>query len=224
VSGLGVAILAGGMGMRLRDVTGPEPKALAPLAGRSLLDWQLERVASLRPDRVVVLACYGADRVKAAVAGRAEVLVEDEPLGTAGGLARLPDGPDRWLSLNVDHVSDVPLDAFVAAFRPPCTACLWQTSVPVDEGVVDVDGDRLVAWRERPVLRLPVTTGLYVFSARALRVHLDGGRRDMPALVQALMPEGVTGWTHRGTWIDAGTPSRLARASAWLSAPIETVG
>jgi NDP-sugar pyrophosphorylase family protein len=90
--------------------------------------------------------------------------------------------------------------------------------VPVDEGVVELSGGQVVAWRERPILQLPVTTGLYVFSAEALRQVLDGSPIDMPALIERLMPEGVHAWQHQGTWIDAGTPDRLATAERLLLA------
>lgn len=215
---LGVVLFAGGRGVRLRAVTGDAPKALAPLGPTTLLDYQLDRIAALRPAAVVVLAGHNAQPIVAAVGDRATVEVEDVLLGTAGGLHRLPDGPDRWLSLNVDHVSDVDLAAFAAAARPPCTACLWEAAVSVDEGVVDLDGDRLVGWQERPVLRLPVTTGLYLFSADALRRHLTGAPLDMPDLVRRMMPEGVHAWMHRGMWVDAGTPARLEQAARWLAA------
>ena len=217
MSGLGVVLFAGGRGVRLRSVTGDGPKALAPLHHTTLLDYQLSRIQPLRPSHVVVLAGHQAGPIVEAVGDRAHVEVEDSLLGTAGGLHRLPDGPDRWLSLNVDHVSDVDLAAFAAAARAPCTACIWETAVPVDEGVVELDGDRLVGWQERPVLRIPVTTGLYVFSAAALRRHLSGEPIDMPDLVRRLMDEGVSTWRHEGTWFDAGTPARLAQASTWLA-------
>lgn len=213
---LGAVIFAGGLGTRLRQVTGPTPKALAPLLGGTLLDHQLARLERLRPAQIVVLACYGADAVRQAVGNRAEVVVEESPLGTAGGLALLPRGCSRWLTLNVDHVSDVDLDALLAAHRPPCTACVTEVPVRIDQGVVDLDGDRMVAWRERPLVPFTVTTGLYVFSDAALRQVATGQRLDMPDLVRALVPHGVTTWMHRGTWFDAGTPDRLAQAEAWL--------
>ena len=95
----------------------------------------------------------------------------------------------------------------------------WEVEVPIDEGVVTVADGRLVGWQERPVLRLPVTTGLYVFAQPALAAALDGGRLDMPELVQRLMPAGVRDWRHRGRWVDAGTPERLAAASRWCTLP-----
>ena len=220
MSGLGAVIQAGGEGRRLRSIAAP--KALAPLLDGTLLDWQLDRVSPVAAP-VVVIAHHGAEAVSAHVAGRGEVIVEPAPLGTAGGLSLLPTGPEAWLVVNVDHVSDVALAAFVRAFeaagRPPCLAALSAVAISVDEGVVDVTDGRLTAWRERPVLRLPVTTGLYLFRADALRdalaVH-GGGPVDMPALVEALMPE-VVAWHHPGWWIDAGTPERLARAAALAS-------
>jgi len=212
---LGVAILAGGRGTRLSPLTGGGPKALAPFDGQTLLDHQLDRVAALEPSRVTLVLHHLHAEIAAHVGDRAEALVEPRPLGTAGGLYFLPPEPARWLVLNVDHISDVDLAALVASADGPCTAALWSVSVPVDEGVVSVEGGRVVAWQERPVLRLPVTTGLYVFSRAALASALDGESCDMPALVERLMPGGVSAWMHRGRWFDAGTPERLARAEDW---------
>lgn len=221
MSRVGAVIQAGGAGRRLRAVTGDAPKALAPFLGRTLVEWQLARVAGVT-DRPVVLAHSGAGAVMDRVGDRADVRVEAAPLGTAGGLSLLPDGPTAWLVINVDHASDVDLAAFVRAYedagRPACLAALSQVRVPVDEGVVDVVDGRVTRWRERPVLRLPITTGLYLFDAAALRGALDGGPADMPGLVEALMPRGVVAWTLPGWWLDAGTPARLARAEARILA------
>lgn len=217
-AGLGVAIMAGGESRRLKGHV-PGPKALAPFCGLTLLDHQLDRIGALSPERVVVLAHHSADAIIAHLRGRAgpsvEVLIEPEPLGTAGGLHRLPEAPATWLVINVDHVSDVDLAEFVTTASPPCTALLWEAQVPVDEGVVDLVDGRIVAWRERPVLRLPVTTGMYVFAREALARALNGTRRDMPDLVADLLASGVHARLHPGTWFDAGTPERLANAQAW---------
>jgi NDP-sugar pyrophosphorylase family protein len=82
--------------VRLRPLTGRVPKALCPVGNVPLLDLALDRLARLGPtgpDDVAVNACYLADQVVAAVAGRAHLSVEPgpRPLGTSGGLARLRD-------------------------------------------------------------------------------------------------------------------------------------
>jgi NDP-mannose synthase len=215
---LGVAIMAGGVGRRLAAVTAGGPKALAPFADGTLLDHQLTRVDPLSPSAIVVLAHHHAHAVGAALADRGELRVEDRPLGTAGGLALLPEGPDRWLVLNVDHVSDVDVAEFAAAFRAPALAAVTEVPVVVDEGVVTIQGGRLTEWRERPVLQFPVTIGMYVFSAASLREHLSGDPVDMPDLVRSMMPLGVRAWRHAGAWFDAGTPERLSAADRWWRA------
>jgi MurNAc alpha-1-phosphate uridylyltransferase len=208
--------MAGGSGRRLASLG--VPKALAPIAGTTLLAHQLARTARLQPASTVVLLHHEAKRIAAQLPDRAAPLIEPSPLGTAGGLSMLPSGPSAWLVLNVDHISDVDLVALTTGWVPPCTAVLSTVRVPVDEGVVELSGGQVVAWRERPILQLPVTTGLYVFSAEALRQVLDGSPIDMPALIERLMPEGVHAWQHQGTWIDAGTPDRLATAERLLLA------
>ena len=38
-----VAVLAGGLGLRLRELTGTQlPKAMVPVLGRPFVDWKLE--------------------------------------------------------------------------------------------------------------------------------------------------------------------------------------
>ena len=85
MSRLGVAIMAGGEGSRLRAVTGTMPKALAPFRAGTLLQHQLERCAGLNAHRTLVLASArrGADIIADHVP-ECEVLVEPSPLGTAG--------------------------------------------------------------------------------------------------------------------------------------------
>lgn len=212
--GLGVCIQAGGRGERLRALLGELPKALAPFGGGTLLSYQLDRVAGLAPERIVVLTHDRAEAVRAALPPQVEVLEELSPLGTAGGLAGLPSGPDTWLSLNVDHVSDADLAALLRAHAGRATAAVHRTRSTIDEGVVTLEGGRLVDYRERPQLELDVTVGLYVFAREALAV-LDGGPTSMPELIRRLMP--VQAWPLEGTWIDAGTPERLAAAEAWLA-------
>lgn len=217
-SPLGVLVQAGGVGRRLGALSVDRPKALVPFAGSTLLEHQLGLAEALRPARLCVLACAAPRAMAATVAGRAELLVEEAPLGTAGGLALLPKEPEAWLVVNVDHVSDVSwadlaragLDAL--ARGDAGLAALAQHEVAIDEGVVDVEQGHIVGWRERPVLRLAVTTGLYVLSRAAIAEVLPRPMpMDMPTLISALRPR-VAAFSLAGTWIDAGTPERLSRA------------
>ena len=213
---VGVAIVAGGAGRRLWEHSNGAPKALADFMGQSLLTYQIERIKVLNPAKVVVLLHAEAAAVESHLAGRASVLVETHPLGTAGGLHALPLDPSLWIVLNIDHVSDVDMVGLVEGHDGPCTAVVTDVPVVVDEGVVQINAGKLVSWEERPTIHVSVTTGLYVFDRAEISRHLDGSHCDMPDLIKRIMPTGVRVHQHGGVWWDVGTPSRLYEAAHWI--------
>ncbi|MBQ1033988.1 NTP transferase domain-containing protein [Micromonospora sp. C97] len=91
-------VLAAGEGTRLRPLTERVPKALCPVGNVPLLDRALVRLAGLGltgPARVAVNACYLGEQIVEHVGDRAHLSVEPgDPLGTAGGVARLRDWID----------------------------------------------------------------------------------------------------------------------------------
>ena len=105
--GLVGVVLAAGAGTRLRPLTAVRPKALCTVAGRTLLDRALDRLAP-HVGRTAVNAHHQAHQVVAALSGRdVHVSVEQpEALGTAGALGRLRDWVDgaAVLLTNADSV------------------------------------------------------------------------------------------------------------------------
>jgi N-acetyl-alpha-D-muramate 1-phosphate uridylyltransferase len=104
-------VLAAGEGRRLRPLTDAVPKALCPVGNVPLLDLALRRLAALGITgraRVAVNASYLGAQVVDAVAGRAHLSVEEQPLGTSGALGRLRD----WIDGRGVLVSNV--DAYLA--------------------------------------------------------------------------------------------------------------
>lgn len=85
-------LLAAGLGIRMRPLTDATAKTLLPLAGRTLLDRALDRLADADVERVLVNAHWRADRVAAHLAARTEgpetiLLPETELLDTGGTVA-----------------------------------------------------------------------------------------------------------------------------------------
>ena len=96
LGGVTAAVLAGGLGTRLRTVVADRPKVLAPVAGRPYLAHLLDQLYTAGADDVVLLTGYGADQVRAAFgdAYRGMTLrcsVEPEPLGTGGAVRHAAD-------------------------------------------------------------------------------------------------------------------------------------
>jgi NDP-sugar pyrophosphorylase family protein len=62
---LAVAVLAGGLGTRLRAVTGDAlPKAMTPVLGRPFIDYKLAGLAAAGVERVVLLVGHGSGQVR----------------------------------------------------------------------------------------------------------------------------------------------------------------
>ncbi|MFD2232807.1 bifunctional UDP-N-acetylglucosamine diphosphorylase/glucosamine-1-phosphate N-acetyltransferase GlmU [Phaeospirillum tilakii] len=81
---LAVIVLAAGMGTRMKSAL---PKVLHPLAGRPMVQHLMATVATLSPDRVVVVVGPGMDSVAAAVAP-VPTVVQTERLGTGHAVAQ----------------------------------------------------------------------------------------------------------------------------------------
>ena len=118
-------VLAAGLGTRMRPLTNDRPKALIEVAGRTLIDHNLDRLIEAGVERAVVNVHAFADRLidhlKARPSG-IEIIVSDErqhplPLETGGGIkaARVHLGEAPILVVNIDSV-------WIEDGEPPATA------------------------------------------------------------------------------------------------------
>lgn len=109
-----LAILAGGMGTRLRGRSGDMPKPMVSVLGQPVLQHQIELcrkhgftdIALLVQHRHEIISDYFGDGSAQGV--KLKYAVEDEPRGTAGALRdALPILADRFLVLYGDTFMDV---------------------------------------------------------------------------------------------------------------------
>src|SRR5687767_11942785 len=113
------AILAGGFGSRLQSAVADRPKALAEVAGRPFLAWQLDWLASVGVRRAVICSGYLGDMVEQCFGkshGNVALVYsrESEPLGTGGALRAALGSIDSGttLVLNGDSLCDADLIDF----------------------------------------------------------------------------------------------------------------
>ncbi len=85
-------VLAAGLGTRMRPISDTMPKPLVEIAGQTLLDHAIDRLALVGVELVVVNVHYKAEMVIARLVARdrprIEISREDELLETGGGVAR----------------------------------------------------------------------------------------------------------------------------------------
>lgn len=224
-----VAVLAGGLGTRLRPVLGETPKILAPVAGRPFLDHLLVWLASYGARRVILCLGFRAELVLKHLAEHPhpglEIVpcVETEPRGTAGALRlALPQlRSDPVLVMNGDTFVDADLAGFAAAHRAQgATASILCATVPSTAryGRLDLDAaGRIVRFREKDPADTrpgPINAGLYLFSRVWLSGFARGPGTSLERDVFAASPAGSFHAIPAGgaTFIDIGTPESFAEA------------
>ena len=114
-------IFSAGLGTRLKPLTDTLPKALVPIAGKPLLQWQIERLRAAGITNIVVNVHHFADKIIEAIQANegwgCSVQVSDERdclLETGGGLRkakdlllRSDDDQTPILACNVDILSNI---------------------------------------------------------------------------------------------------------------------
>jgi len=222
-------ILAGGLGTRLRPVTGGLlPKVLVPVLGRPFIDYKLRSLVALGVERVVLSIGEGADLVTAHVGDGARFgLIVDyihdgaRLLGTGGAIRRaLPLLPPRfWVTYGDTLVvadlkgieRQMSFGAAVGAMTVLENVDRWETSN------VSVSGDRVVAYEKgaTPGSHRFLDYGLLCFAAEAFAVVADDTVADLRAVIDPLVSNGtmLAAPVAERFW-DVGTPERLAETEA----------
>ncbi|HEY7539406.1 MAG TPA: NDP-sugar synthase [Methylomirabilota bacterium] len=228
---LQAVILAGGQGTRLRPLTLARAKPVVPLLNRPFLAYQL---ALLRAHGVtdVILACsYRVDDVRAALGDaehlgvRLRYVVEDEPLGTGGGVRNAADLVSGTLFvLNGDILTDPNLTEMRHLHESRgsrTTIYLQPVPDPRQYGLVETEPDgRLRAFREKPTADEEITTntinaGIYLIDAQLLgRIPRDRVSSIEREFFPALIADGIPcyGWCPTAYWRDIGNPAAYRAA------------
>lgn len=214
-------VLAAGLGTRLRPLTDHIPKALAPVAGRPVIEHLLDRVGG---DVVVNLHHHG-DQLRARLGGRVAWSEEPELLGTAGALRGARIDSDVMV-LSGDGHHDVDLAALAARHRESgaaATITVKRLADPSCCAQVELDGGLVTRFVEKPPEPLSdlASIGLYCFTPAAI-AHVpadrpsDNARDLIPALLAAGLP--VAAYETDAFWSDIGTPEELLAVNLALAA------
>ncbi|HET8700770.1 MAG TPA: nucleotidyltransferase family protein [Nitrococcus sp.] len=216
-------ILAAGRGVRMRPLTDSLPKPMLMVAGRPLIDYQLEALARAGVDRVVVnvawLGAKLADYLGDGARWGLEIRISDEgasALETGGGIRQaLPLlGHDAFWVINGDIWSDYPLQELPA--EPAGLAHL----ILVDNPLHHPQGDFTLLEHHivEPLRAGPRLTfaGIGCYRRELFDAAPGGAFRLAPLLRQAAARGEVTAAHYQGRWRDIGTPERLQALDAEL--------
>lgn len=224
------AVLAGGLGTRLRPAVDDRPKALAPVAGRPFLAYVLDRLAAAGVRHVVLCTGYRGAQIRACFGDhycglRLAYSQEPAPLGTAGslGLALPHLASDPVLVVNGDSACEADLGEFLgwhAARRAAASLALARVPDALRYGRVDVDAAGAVLRFEEKGEGGPgwINGGVYLLG----RALLDAIPAGCPcSLEREVFPtwvgRGLHGWRGGGRFLDIGVPEDYAIAPRFFA-------
>jgi len=230
------AIVAGGFGTRAVAMTGDRiPKALLPVGGVPIIFRQMRVLRREGVRKITVLGGHHGDQLRAQLQPEAstldvalDVIVEAEPLGTAGCLTALAPVGEETLIVYGDMLFNIALGPFLD-FHRRRRALLTVAAHPNDHPrtsdlIVETD-DLLtdVLPRKQPReadYRNLVPAGIYIaspeFFAGLPRHNADMISDVLPRLIAAGAP--IAAYNTPEYMRDVGTPARHAAAERDLSA------
>jgi len=230
------AILAGGLGVRLRPLTLEIPKPMAPVAGKPYLEHQIRLLEEQGIEDVVILAGYLGERIESHFGDGSgfgvtiQYSFEESPLGTGGALLRAePLLAEEFLVIYGD--SYLPID-YASVLRRLSVSAAGGALVVYDNRHGDTSvrnnialgGEGLV---ERYAKNDPEAAGL---------THVDAGVAALRKSSLRLLPEAerrpsleselytrlierrqLLAYETRQRFYDIGTPERLKLIEGFLT-------
>jgi NDP-sugar pyrophosphorylase family protein len=227
-------ILAGGQATRLRPYTDTRPKAMVEVAGRPIIDYQLEWLTGHGVEQVVVSCGYKAEVLREHLDARRggpeiTLLVEDEPLGRGGALryasSGLRDQDAPYLALNGDVLTWFPLDEFAAHHRARGgAATLALAQFRTTWGIVDVDDqDRIEGFTQSPLLPVWINAGVYLFEPEITALLPTKGDHESSTFPDLAKQGRLTAYRIDGFWRGVDTAKDVKEAGEEITAMRDAV-
>jgi len=225
-------IIAGGKGTRLQHIAGEVPKPLVPVAGKPVLQYQLEMLAEQGFREVIITINHLGNQIQQFAGDGSQFglqityLEETQPLGTAGGLKEIQKTmTEDFLVLYGDVIMYMDLNRLVNFHRlknAGATLVVHPNDHPYDSDLVDIDKEnRVTTFHPKPhqagmYYRNLVNAAVYIFSPQVFDFIKPNEKQDFGKDIFPKMVEQIPVYAYNTTEYlkDMGTPDRLGSVEA----------
>lgn len=224
-------VMAGGEGTRLRPLTTSRPKPMVTVANRPLLEHAINLLKQHEIQDVIATLHYMPNIIRnhfqdgSEFGVRMAYIVEEKPLGTAGGVKRAESLLDKtFLVFSGDVLTDIDLSRALRFHQRKgalATIVLTRVPNPIEYGIVIIDEEgRIKQFIEKPgwgeVFSDTINTGIYVLEPEVLRyvkpeTMFDFSKQLFPKLLE--QGEPIYGYVAGGYWCDIGNPVQYLQAN-----------
>jgi dTDP-glucose pyrophosphorylase/CBS domain-containing protein len=222
--GLDGFIMAGGFGKRLMPLTETCPKPMLPVNGKPILEHLVHKFRSAGIQHVSISTHYLAESIiehfhdGKDFGVEIEYVGEDQPMGTAGALAKAAVGNLPLLVVNGDILTSIDFRAMLEFHREhsaDMTIAVQQYEMRIPYGVVTTEGIDAIRIVEKPTVRNFVNAGIYLIQPGVCKMVPSDRTFDMPDLITSLISTGkrVICFPIREYWLDIGHIEHYERAT-----------
>lgn len=227
-----VVVIAGGQGTRIASVNSEIPKAMIPIAGKPILEYEVEMAAKQGFKDFLFITGHMGDQIEEYFGNGSkwgvniEYFRETKPMGTAGALGLLKDKltedffvfyGDTVMDFDMNHMLD-----FHRKNNSDATLFVHPNDHPYDSDIIDIDKNkRVTAFHNKPhaedfVSRNVVNAALFIFSPKVLneievgvKSHIE--KHVLPRCLEKGM--NLYGYLSAEYIKDMGTPDRYYSVS-----------
>ncbi len=194
-----VAILAGGLGKRLRPLTEDRPKILVEICKRPILEWHIYWLSKFGFKDFILLIGHAKEKVVEVVGSgkrygiNVAYVVEDEPLGTGGAIKNAESvlrNEEWFLVINGDIITDLnPMLLVDEVKENNVVAAIALVHMKSPYGIVKIVNNYVKEFVEKPVLEYTINAGVYIMKPQIFDYLPDKGDIETTAF-PALAREG----------------------------------
>ncbi len=179
-------ILCGGKGTRLRPYTYTVPKPMLKIGNRPLLEYVIRNLKRNGISKLILTVGYLKDQI-IDYFGTGEqfgveitYLEEDHPRNTAGSILpgkELIQKDKPFIVIMGDHLTDINLrDMYTHHLKNKgiVTLGIKLQGVPLEYGIVEIEGDVIKKFQEKPVLHHYINTAIYICEYRTFEYIKEG--------------------------------------------------
>ncbi len=234
-------LFAAGLGTRLKPFTDHHPKALAEVAGKTLLEHNIRYLQGFGIRDVVVNVHHFAEQIEEVIVKNngfgSRVKISDERaevLETGGGLLKalpLLEGEQNFVVMNVDILTNLDLSVLIAVHKAQQNdATLAVMNRSSSRYLLFDEGSRLCGWRnektgEEKIPRAADSLTDFAFSGVQIMtslfpevIPLRGKFSLIDAYLALANSHAIRGYDHsKDVFLDVGKPEAIAAAEKLLT-------
>ena len=211
-------MMAGGKGERLRPLTLETPKPLLKVAGKPIIDYNIENLINSGIDHINVTVNYLAEQIEEHFkkpVNEVQIKCVREPkfLGTIGSIKFVKKWyNDTILLINADLFTNIDIEAFYLHFlkhNADVSVAGVPYNVNIPYGIFEIEKTREIKGIiEKPSYNYYANAGIYLIKRELLDLIPDNEFFDATDFIDILIKKNkkVIRFPIAGYWIDIGKP------------------